>query len=292
MDEQKELDLFDAPIEQEVDLLQQPQEEEPIVEAAKEELPVEIGINELREQLEREKAARLAAEQHAREVAEVANRANNDAHDTNVHLVASAIDELKRQQAILRQQKVEALAVGDYDKVAEIDEVTYESKINLRELETYKNKLETNPKPRYDGPPMDPVEAVASQLSAPSANWVRAHPEYVTDQKLFNKMRRAHEDALDDGYKADSPEYFEYVESRLGIRQDNEEDDEAMSQAAKPSQRRSAPSAAPTSRTAGSNMGSKNAVRLTAAQREAAEISGLTEAEYMEQVRRTQGTRH
>ena len=293
MGEQKELDLFEDHIEQEMDLLQQPQEEEPVVEAKKEEIPVEVGINELREQLEREKVARLAAEQRAREVAEAANRANNDAHDTNMHLVASAIDELKRQQAILRQQKVEALAVGDYDKVAEIDEVVYESKINLRELETYKNKLETTPKPRYDGPPVDPVEAVASQLSAPSANWVRSHPEYVTNPKLFEKMKKAHEKAIRKGIQADSDAYFDYVETKLGLRgSEEQEEDDALSSAAKPTQRRSAPSAAPTTRTAGSSMGGKNAIRLTAAQREAAEISGLTEAEYMEQVRRSQGTRH
>ena len=287
MSEQKELDLFLEPDAPEVDLLQQ---EQPVVEAAREELPVEVGISELREQLEREKAARIAAENHAREIAEHANRANTDAHDTNIHLVASAIDELKRQQNILRQQKVEALAVGDYDKVAEIDEVVFESKTNLRELESYKNKLETTPKPRVDGPPMDPVEAMASQLSRQSADWVRAHPEYVTDQRLFRKMTRAHEEAMDEGYKADTPDYFDFVETRLGLR--NNDDGDAMSEASAPSQRRSAPSAAPTSRTAGSSSAGKNAIRLTANQKEAAAISGLTEAEYMEQVRRSQETRH
>lgn len=286
MSEQKELDLFLEPDAPEVDLLQQ---EQPVVEASREELPVEVGINELREQLEREKAARIAAENHAREIAEHANRANTDAHDTNIHLVASAIDELKRQQNVLRQQKVEALAIGDYEKVAEIDEIVYESKTNLRELEGYKNKLETTPKPRVNGPPMDPVEAVASQLSRQSADWVRAHPEYVTDQRLFRKMTRAHEEAMDEGYKADTPDYFDFVETRLGIRGD---DGDAMSEASAPTQRRSAPSAAPTSRTAGSSSTSRNAIRLTAAQKEAAEISGMTEAEYMEQVRRSQGTRH
>ena len=289
MSEQKELDLFLEPDAPEVDLLQQPQEELPVVAATREELPVEVGINELREQLEREKTARIAAESRAREVAEYANRASTDAHDTNIHLVASAIDELKRQQAVMRQQKVEALAVGDYDRVAEIDEVVFESKTNLRELESYKNKLETTPKPRVEAPPMDPVEEVASQLSRQSADWVRSHPEYVTDPKLFRKMTRAHEEAMDEGYKADTPDYFEYVESRLGLRGD---DGDAMSEASAPTQRRSAPSAAPTSRTAGSSSAGRNAIRLTAAQKEAAEISGMTEAEYMEQVRRSQGTRH
>jgi hypothetical protein len=289
MSEQKELDLFLEPDAPEVDLLQQPQEELPVAQASPKELPIEVGISELREQLDREKAARIAAENHAREIAEHANRANTDAHDTNIHLVASAIDELKRQQNILRQQKVEAMAVGDYDKVAEIDEVVFESKTNLRELESYKNKLETTPKPRVDGPPMDPVEQIASQLSRQSADWVRAHPEYVTDQRLFRKMTRAHEEAMDEGYKADTPEYFDYVENRLGLRGD---DGDAMSEASAPTQRRSAPSAAPTSRTAGSSSTSRNAIRLTAAQKEAAEISGMTEAEYMEQVRRGQETRH
>ena len=55
MSEQKELDLFLEPDVPEADI---PEQADTAVQAAKEELPVEAGINELREQLELEKKRR------------------------------------------------------------------------------------------------------------------------------------------------------------------------------------------------------------------------------------------
>jgi phage I-like protein len=144
-------------------------------------------------------------------------------------------------------------------------------------LEAMNSKPKT-PEPQYV--PADPVEAFASRLSATSADWVRKNPQFVTDQRLNRKMIRAHEDAVDDGIAVDTPAYFAAIEAKLGVAKNT--NDTGDQYAAKVTQRRdAAPAAAPVSR--GTGTGSKNTVRLSAAEREAASDMGMTEKQYAEQ---------
>jgi len=285
MSTEKQLDMLEDDLIKDVPEVEKV-EEEPLQaemepeEAIEEEVPLEKGIEELRAQLQQAETARMEAERREREAVERANKHSLDARDTQLQLVTSAIDDLKRQQAVWRQQKVEALAMGDYEKVAEIDEAVFEAKTNLKQLETYKYDMENAPAPRYEAPPADPVEMIASQLSPKSAAWVRAHPEFARDESKKQRMVKAHEFAVSNGYVADSDDYFEYVENLLGVRKQEES---PLSAAAAP--RRAAPVAAPVSR--GSSGAPKNGYRLTAAEKEAAAISGISEQEYIENKNRT-----
>lgn len=285
MSTEKQLDMLEDDLIKDVPEVEKV-EEEPLQaeaepeEAVEEEVPLEKGIEELRAQLQQAETARMEAERREREAVERANKHSLDARDTQLQLVTSAIDDLKRQQAVWRQQKVEALAMGDYEKVAEIDEAVFEAKTNLKQLETYKYDMENAPAPRYEAPPADPVEMIASQLSPKSAAWVRAHPEFARDEAKKQRMVKAHEFAVSNGYVADSDDYFEYVENLLGVRKQEES---PLSAAAAP--RRAAPVAAPVSR--GSSGAPKNGYRLTAAEKEAAAISGISEQEYIENKNRT-----
>ena len=128
----------------------------------------------------------------------------------------------------------------------------------------------------------DPVEQVASQLSPRSAAWVRSHPEYVRDPVKYESMLRAHNVAVAEGYAPDSDAYFQYVESRLGFRNEPKAEPEAepTSAAAKPAQKRQAAPAAPSSSVAGSGSGRTLVARLSAEEREIAEMLKITPEEY------------
>ena len=171
---------------------------------------------------------------------------------------------------------------GDYTKAAEIQEGMSMNTSKLMELERGRSHMESAPK--YEVPqqqrPSDPVEALASQLSPRSADWVRRNPQCVTDPRMYQKMVAAHNLAMADGYQADSDDYFGFVEDTLRIskRVDVGEDD-PMSASAKVTQRRSPP-AAPVSRS-GTGTGSRpNVVRLTKAEAETAKDLGMTEQDY------------
>jgi hypothetical protein len=240
------------------------------------------GINDLKLKLEQERNGRIEAEKQARQATEAAVHAKNEVQDTNLHLVKNAIDTVKRNNDILKYNYSEAMAVGDYTKAAEIQEGMSMNTSKLMELERGRSHMESAPK--YEVPqqqrPSDPVEALASQLSPRSADWVRRNPQCVTDPRMYQKMVAAHNLAMADGYQADSDDYFGFVEDTLRIskRVDVGEED-PMSASAKVTQRRSPP-AAPVSRS-GTGTGSRpNVVRLTKAEAETAKDLGMTEQDY------------
>mgnify|MGYP003350499090 FL=1 len=79
---------------------------------------VDEGLEELKQQLENERQARLEAERRAHQAAEQVHKANLEVEDTNLHLVNNAIETIKRDTGILKNAYKEAMSVGDYDRAA------------------------------------------------------------------------------------------------------------------------------------------------------------------------------
>lgn len=277
-------DNNDDPIE--IELTEEPAGEEPVVVVEKTEEepenkdPVDNSLETLKEQLERERQARAEAERRANEAAQSAYQAQAEAQDSNLHLVTNAIETVNQTQSILKANYRDAMSAGDYDTAAEIQSEMSANAAKLLQLEQGRQALEAAPRQEAPRPyTADPVEALASQLSPRSADWVRRHPEYATDPRLYNKMLAAHNLAVADGINPDTDDYFSSIEDTLRIRSRDEYED-ATSSAAKPLQRRSAPPAAPVSRS-GTGTGTRpNRVTLTAEEREMASMMGMTPEEY------------
>ena len=258
-------------------------EKEPEV-SKKEAIEPQEGIQELKMKLEQERAARIEAEKQARAAYSSAAEAKNEVQDTNLQLVRNAIDTVKRNNDILKYNYSEAMSVGDYSKAAELQETMGMNSAKLMELERGRAHMEAAPKiaPVEPVRRSDPVEELASQLSPRSADWVRRNPNCVTDPRMYQKMIAAHNIALADGYEPDSDDYFGQIEDTLKIsrRVSTDYDDDPTSGAAKVTQRRSAPPAAPVSR-GGTGTGSRpNEVRLTREEIETARDLGMTEKDY------------
>jgi len=258
--------------------------ENPPKNASKEQIEPQEGIQELKMKLEQERAARIEAEKQARAAYSSAAEAKNEVQDTNLQLVRNAIDTVKRNNDILKYNYSEAMSVGDYTKAAEIQETMGMNSAKLMELERGRSHMENAPKVVAPEPPRhsDPVEELASQLSPRSADWVRRNPQCVTDPRMYQKMVAAHNIAVADGYTPDSDDYFGQIEDTLKIskRVNTDYDDDPTSGAAKVTQRRSAPPAAPVSRGGGGTGSRPNEVRLTRDEIETARDLGMTEKEY------------
>ena len=274
-EDQIQLEL--EPQEDEIQIVEAP--EEPKIEE-KPQLSVEAGIDALKTQLEEERRAREAAERRAKEAMEQASAAKNDAADSNMKMIDNALETLKRNQEILKQNLRDAVAMGDADAQADIMMSLNKTDNDLREVQRGKQQYETTVKRSA----ADPVEALASQLTPRSAEWIRAHPEAVHDPVMNRKLRRAHEDAIDDGLTADSDEYFSYVENRLNVRKPVQQQEAALSEASTSTagRRAAAPPAAPVSRSGTGTGGRPNVVTLTRAEQEAARDMGMTPKEYAE----------
>lgn len=252
------------------------------------EISPEEGIETLKKRFEEERLARIEAEKRAEAAARMAHEARGQVDEGNLQLVNSAIDTLKRETDILKANLRAAMASGDYSAAADAQEAMADAKAKLLQLENGRSALQEQAKnPRIHPqqiPAYDPVETLASQLSPRSAAWVRAHPEYARNERLTQKMVAAHNLVTADGVLPDTDEYFETVERILGVQAPAPSAAAAealMSAAAAPTQRRSSPAAAPVSRSGtGTGGGSPNVVRLSAQEREMAQMMGMTAEEY------------
>ena len=242
-------------------------------------ISAEDGVEELRRRLDVERKGREEAEYRAQQATSQVQQARSEVDSSNLQLVRTAIDTMTREGAILKENYKQAMAAGDYDSAAEYQEAMADARAKLLQLENGMSAMEAQlkqaPRPVQHA---DPVEQLASQLSGPSAAWVRAHPEYARTPRLTQKMIAAHNLVTADGIASDTPEYFASVEKVLGIGAPVEED--ALSSASAPAQRRSAPAAAPVSRTGTATGTRPNIVRLSAEEREMASMMGMTPEDY------------
>ena len=257
----------------------------------KQALTPEEGLQKLQKQLEEERSARQAAEQRANEAAQAEAKARTDVQTSQLDLIKGAIEQVTQQNDTLEASYADALAAQDWKAAAKAQRQMADNAAKLAQLESGKVALEKAPKP-VPRAPADPVEQFCAQLSAPSAAWVRAHPEFVRDQHKNQQMLAAHQLAIARGYKADTPEYFGSIEKTLEIApavtktatQDDEHDD-PMADAAKPVNgsgrtASAAPAAAPVSRGGNGNGSRPNVVKLSPAEVEIAQAMGMTAEEY------------
>lgn len=274
-------------------------DEKSAAKAEKEEKPQKSADEvaaELKRQLDESEKKRLDAERRANQAESTAQKSLSEVQETNIRLIDSAIGTKKNERAAIKKQYSEAIASGEYELAADLNDKLADVVVDLKKLEEGREALKIAPQPTQKRSAVDDfIEGVRSSGSPRSAEWLKARPQYITDARLHQKMIAAHNIAMADGIAPDTDEYFAAVEAVLGIKpqedrraaaQADDEGDDASAAAAKVVGGRQAresapPPAAPPSRQSPSNGGSRpNVVRLTAEEREMASMMGMTEKEY------------
>lgn len=255
----------------------------------------EEGLEELKAKLaesnaraDRESAGRLAAEGREREATTAVAAKSNEIADTNVALLTNAIETVSQGVDVQKRAYADAMTAGDYVAAADAQAEMSSLAAKKVQLETGLQSLKNQPKVQPQ-PILDRTEQLAAQMASQgfhrSASWVRAHPEYVNDPRLYRKMVAAHELASADGIAPDSDDYFASVEGTLGLRRDDTPLVEdavggALSEAATPTARRTPPAAAPVSRGVNGSGSAPRVVRLTSEELEIAAMMEMSPAEY------------
>jgi hypothetical protein len=176
---------------------------------------------------EAERQARKQAEDFARQQAQQAQYSRGEVQDSNLKIIMNAIDATEQAAANAERDYAEAMQAGNYQLAAEAQRAMARCESHILQLQNGKQRIEESLQqqtaegsvyeqqmPNFEPQvPQDPVEMFASKLAPKSAQWLRSHPDAVNK---IQKLRRAHEDAVEDGYAAESPEYFRYIEGRLG----------------------------------------------------------------------------
>lgn len=263
----------------------------PAAEAAqKTDADVDEGIKKLKQQLADEQSARIAAEKRAQDAVSGEVAAKTEVQITQLDFVKGAIATATQAGDVLEAKYAEAAAAGDWAAAGKIQRDMSKNAAQLLQLENGKIALEKAPKPAPRAN-ADTVEEFASRCTPKSAEWVRAHPDFVRDGQKNRQMIAAHELALSRGMKADSPEYFSDIEDTLRIAKKDpvlenghDESDAALTEAARPtSTRTAAPAAAPVTRSGSGNGSRPNVVRLSPEEREIARMNDMTDEEYARQ---------
>jgi hypothetical protein len=123
-----------------------------------------------------------------------------------VHLEAVDAEMARASQGF--QQAWEA---GDAPQMAE-----YQRSIAALEVRRQNTQAVAERLDRTQPIPADPVEAFAAGRSSQAQSWIRAHPEYVLNERRSAKLNAAHSDAIAEGVVPDTPEYFEHINKFVG----------------------------------------------------------------------------
>jgi hypothetical protein len=194
----------------------------------------EKALNDLRRQYEHQKKladaereARKKAEEYARQQAQQVGYARTEVQDSNLKIILNAIDATEQAASNAERDYADAMAAGDYASAARAQRMIAQAESHLLQLQNGRQRLEESLQqntaegsvyepemPNFEpSVPQDPVEMYASKLAPKSAQWLREHPDAVNK---IGKLTRAHQDAVEDGITPESPDYFRFIEGRLG----------------------------------------------------------------------------
>lgn len=251
---------------------------------------------------DRERERTRAAEQKALTAREEAEQARRETHVARVDVVESQCDVVATGLAAAQQEataaegeytaafeKGDALAMAKAQRkmanaearVVRLDEARADLEVQKKTVERAPQRRAASPA-RTEAAPHDPVDAYVTGRSDASQKWLRAHPDFVTDQRKNHKLTAAHSDALAEGLNADTPEYFEHIESFIGLKQngrattrDNGRDTNTTSRDNGAQKRRTAVPVAPVQQSSGGTNGGAREVRLTQGEAKAAQDGTL-----------------
>ena len=236
-------------------------------------------FNTISGRLSSTEAAHQQTQQELQRTQQTLQRTQQQVVSSQLDTVVSGISAAEAEAAAAEQTYVAAMEAGDHMAAARAQRAMTAAEARKVRLQEAKDDLEEAAKaqptrrqephqqPSQPRQPADPVEAVASQLSARSAAWVRAHPECITDKKMNARMMAAHNLALADDIPVDSDEYFKRIEA--GIKTAKAEP------AAKPQGDGRRPSSAAASATGAGGNGGVLEVKLTKREAQSAQDGTL-----------------
>jgi hypothetical protein len=300
-DDDLEIIIEEDPAPAEADVIAAPAAEAPKPAPRKTVAPEE-GAEALRQQLAAQKAETDAANARAAAAARSEAAARGEVQETNTAMVETTIAAVKQDLAAMEGQLADAWAAGDFAGAAKLQGQMARKAAEQLSLETGLESLKKAPKPQA-APVTDPVEAMARQLTDPSAAWVRAHPEFARDPTKQRRLLAAHNLVETEGVPLDTPEYFAAIEKTLGIgstdarpapapRQERQETPLSDSSKAAGGRSEAQPASLPPSRSGnGDGSSTTRVVRLTREQVEHATISGMTPQEYAREIVRLEKDR-
>lgn len=244
-----------------------PEPEDPVV--AK--LRSDLAATQQRESLKDQELAR---------VSEALQNTRTQVQETEVGRYDAAIEAAGAKASQLERELADAYITADYAKVASIQRQIAKAESQIGLLEQTRDILKKR-EVEIQQPTADTVEGVIAAnpaLPTRDRDWLRAHPDAITDPAKFERLQSTAAFATQK-FGGQTDAYYAFIEQELGYKTAQPD------QKPQPAARKQPQVAAPVSRETSSGIGHEGArtgskVRLSPAQRQAAKDSGVTDAEY------------
>lgn len=247
-----------------------------------------------------ESTARQAAEQRARDREQESSQSKIRAEDAEYDAILNAIGAAESEAEAAQRDIALASEAGDAKLVAEASRKMARAESRLVQLNDGKDAIEraktaaaakAKDEPRktegnQTQPTVDQYIDQLPNLLPSQRDWLREHPETITNTRINMKLQGAHVEAEDKGLRPGTVKYFAYLEERLGFKEPEEDDDQVDDN---DNRRTAATVSAPPSRQAtnpgnGRPVGTR--ITLTPEQREIARLSGIDEITYARQLQK------
>jgi hypothetical protein len=214
--------------------------------------------------------------QRAREREVQLTQTHREAEDREEIAISATFMAAQAGLAKARQDKKNAIDLGDSDAQAQADIDIAQAVADLREAQRGKDAIEERKKQQ---PQPQDQQLRPQQLPQSAQTYISRHPEIMNDRKMNRKARYGHEEAVDSGITAYSPEYFAFMDEYLGFKEEPVADTPA------PKPKTTPIVSAPVSREVPSVNGARPSgkVVLTREEQEAAAVAGITLEEYAKQ---------
>jgi hypothetical protein len=201
--------------------------------------PPQAGLEELKQQINAERAERARVTQVAQQIARerdqamaIAQEAERKGVSTYELYNENQIKATQDQMEALSAQSEQAMQDGDFKRAAtfnlkigrlggalavlERDQAVLAQQREAQQPRQQQQQPRQQQQPQQPAAPTDPFERALLGRSEATKGFLRKHPEVVRqDGTLKRVVIDAHDRALDEGYQIDTPGYFEYVEKSL-----------------------------------------------------------------------------
>lgn len=235
-------------------------------------------------QVERERDAlnQQVSEQRAESL-----KLRKDTFQSQFDAVSAALSGAQSEAESAKRDLRNALNAADIDAQVDAQERLAIARANISKLEDGKIDLEERIKAAPEK--LETVEKTNQQQDNTPASvkaWISRHPDYLQEPRKNDKIKSLHWDALDEGHSYGSPEYIDFIDTKLGFKAKAKEDEEIDDDPPQRVQQRTSIVSAPVSREAPSTPDKKRGgqVKLSTDQREAAKLAGISETEYAKQL--------
>lgn len=263
--------------------------------STKTEVTPQDGVDELRKQLDSANSQKAAAQAAQRQAEARATTAVSEVDKSRIEQLAAyettakqVLDANKKALDAAKGAFKTAMEGADYVAAAEAQASIADAMQNIKgaqyqvsQLEGFKKQIESGAGKveRREAPvAQDAASDSGIDPTSRSGRWVNAHAEQWKNPVFQRKALLADAEARAAGVELDSDEYFRRIETAVGLIEEVKVEKKEVS-----APKAGATAAAPTRQAGSDRPLTPQKVRLTAAEVEAAALSGLTPTQYAKQ---------